>query len=228
MAENEYLDSRKARRWSAVAEAVRNRLPIGELGALILDRFRKTLRNISKDMPLAECLAAVDSQAELERAFDGVNGARDVKDLLLQAVIEGGDREHVIERFLESALENCLYDIPYIAADMGGNANLSEARRTLNDARQDVAPEIRRMAMKLADNVPLLAGMEGSQATRSCHPAFVRSMATLLSLVAERPIAVRLPYFGFTKGEVVKAALAHRVTAIGEKHCILRELSCAT
>lgn len=88
MAENEYLDSRKARRWSAVAEAVRNRLPIGELGVLILDRFRKTLRNISKDMPLAECLAAVDSQAELERAFDGVNGARDVKDLLLQAVIE--------------------------------------------------------------------------------------------------------------------------------------------
>jgi len=58
-----------------------------------------------------------------------------------------------------------------------------------------------------AVNVPLLAGMEGSQATRSCHPAFVKGMARLLSLVAERPIAVRLPYIGLTKGEVVKGLL---------------------
>lgn len=56
-----------------------------------------------------------------------------------------------------------------------------------------------------AVNVPLLAGMEGSQATRSCHPTFLRNMATLLTLVAERQIEVRLPFVGLTKGEVVRA-----------------------
>jgi len=152
MAENEYLDSRKARRWSAVAEAVRNRYSIGETGVLILDRFRKTLRSIAKDVPLAEWIAAVDAPSELRRSFDSVEGAADVKDLLFQATIEGGEREQVIGRFLNLALENCLYDIPYIAADLGGNANLSEARRNLNDARRSILPEIQRMAKKLADN----------------------------------------------------------------------------
>ena len=59
MAENEYLDSRKARRWLAVAEAVRNRCPIGEVEKLVLDRFRKAWRNIAKDVPLEEWIAAV-------------------------------------------------------------------------------------------------------------------------------------------------------------------------
>ena len=37
-----------------------------------------------------------------------------------------------------------------------------------------------------AINVPLLAGMEGSQATRSAHPNFLKLMSRLLSLVADR------------------------------------------
>ena len=152
MAENEYLDSRKARRWSAVAEAVRNRSSVGEIGGLVLDRFRKTLRNIAKDVPLEEWIAAADDPSELERSFDGVDGAVDVKDLLLQAAAKGGEPEQVLERFLTQALENCLYDIPYIAADLDGNVNLSEARRTLNEARRSISPEIQRMAKKLADN----------------------------------------------------------------------------
>ena len=55
-----------------------------------------------------------------------------------------------------------------------------------------------------AINVPLLAGMEGSQATRSCHPTFLRNMARLLTLAAERQIEVRLPFLGLTKGEIVQ------------------------
>jgi len=55
-----------------------------------------------------------------------------------------------------------------------------------------------------AINVPLLASMEGSQATRSCHPAFLREMATLLSLAAEKQIEFRLPFLEFTKGEIVQ------------------------
>jgi 7-cyano-7-deazaguanine synthase in queuosine biosynthesis len=58
-----------------------------------------------------------------------------------------------------------------------------------------------------AINVPLLAGMEGSQATRSCHPAFLRNMAALLTLAAERQIDVRLPFMELTKGEIVQQGL---------------------
>jgi hypothetical protein len=152
MAENEYLDSRKARRWSAVAEAVRNRRSMGEIGSLVLDRFGKTLRNVAKDVPLAEWIANADDPSGLVRSFDSVEGATDVKDLLLQASVQGGERQQVLERFLHQALENCLYDIPYIAADLDRNVNLTESRRTLSEARRSISPEIQRMAMKLADN----------------------------------------------------------------------------
>ena len=54
-----------------------------------------------------------------------------------------------------------------------------------------------------AINAPLLAGMEGSQATRSAHPTFLRKMAQLLSVVADHPIDVKLPFEQMTKGELV-------------------------
>ena len=54
-----------------------------------------------------------------------------------------------------------------------------------------------------AINVPLLAGMEGSQATRSAHPTFLRKMSQLLSVVADRPIEVKLPYWHLTKRKLV-------------------------
>lgn len=54
-----------------------------------------------------------------------------------------------------------------------------------------------------AINAPLLAGMEGSQATRSAHPTFLRKMSRLLSVVSEHPIDVTLPFKQLTKGELV-------------------------
>lgn len=56
-----------------------------------------------------------------------------------------------------------------------------------------------------AINAPLLAGMEGSQATRSAHPTFLRKMSQLLSVVADHPIDVRLPFGQMTKGELVRS-----------------------
>jgi hypothetical protein len=55
-----------------------------------------------------------------------------------------------------------------------------------------------------AINVPLMAGMLGSRATRGCHPEFLRRMPRLVSLVAGREIAFRLPFFEKTKGEMVQ------------------------
>jgi 7-cyano-7-deazaguanine synthase in queuosine biosynthesis len=54
-------------------------------------------------------------------------------------------------------------------------------------------------------NLPPMAGMiSGGRATRGCHPAFLRSMSEIASLVADRQITFTLPYRAFTKGEVVQ------------------------
>ena len=56
-----------------------------------------------------------------------------------------------------------------------------------------------------AINIPLMAGMTGSKATRGCHPEFLRRMSRLATLVAGRQISFRLPFFDRTKGEMVRA-----------------------
>jgi len=55
-----------------------------------------------------------------------------------------------------------------------------------------------------AINVPLLAGMEGSQSTRGSHPTFLKMMSQLLSHVMGKQLDVILPFRNFTKGEVAK------------------------
>ena len=57
-----------------------------------------------------------------------------------------------------------------------------------------------------AMNLPLMVGMQvGGRSSRSAHPAFLRHMGHLASLVAERPISFDLPFRGHTKAEVVRA-----------------------
>ena len=54
-----------------------------------------------------------------------------------------------------------------------------------------------------AINLPLMAGMVGSKATRGSHPHFLRLMSRLASLTAEREVSFCLPFAARTKGEVV-------------------------
>lgn len=55
-----------------------------------------------------------------------------------------------------------------------------------------------------AINVPLMAGMVGSKATRGSHPEFLRLMSRLASLVSKRKVTFRLPFIDRTKGEMVR------------------------
>ena len=73
-----------------------------------------------------------------------------------------------------------------------------------------------------AVNFPLLAGMEGSQATRSCHPAFLRQMSEILSIAAGREIHFNLPFFHMTKGEIVESPSQERLC-----HIAASTVSCA-
>lgn len=70
-----------------------------------------------------------------------------------------------------------------------------------------------------AINVPLLAGMEGSQATRGAHPHFLRQMSELLTLVAERPFRVVLPFMTRTKGELVASLTGSGLQQIANQTC---------
>ncbi len=54
-----------------------------------------------------------------------------------------------------------------------------------------------------AINAPLLAGMEGSQATRGSHPHFLHLMSEFLTIIIGRPFHVALPFMENTKGEIV-------------------------
>ncbi len=56
-----------------------------------------------------------------------------------------------------------------------------------------------------AINLPLMAGMVGSKATRSSHPEFLRQMSKLASLVADSEVEFALPFKDRTKSEIVKA-----------------------
>lgn len=71
-------------------------------------------------------------------------------------------------------------------------------------------------------NVPLLAGTEGSQATRGAHPTFLKLMSRLLSFVCGYPIAAILPFMNRTKGEVVKSLRADSLERIAKS-----TISCA-
>jgi hypothetical protein len=64
-----------------------------------------------------------------------------------------------------------------------------------------------------AINLPLMAGMVGSKATRSSHPEFLRLMSKLASLVADSEVKFTLPFEDRTKGEVVKALAAPELQA---------------
>lgn len=54
-----------------------------------------------------------------------------------------------------------------------------------------------------AINLPLMAGMVGSKATRSCHPKFLRLMSRLITLASRREIVYHPPFMDRTKGEMV-------------------------
>jgi 7-cyano-7-deazaguanine synthase in queuosine biosynthesis len=71
-------------------------------------------------------------------------------------------------------------------------------------------------------NIPLMAGMVSSMATRGCHPEFLRRMSRLVSLVAGREIIFRLPFFDRTKGEMVRA-----LNDLGLADLVRATVSCA-
>ncbi len=55
-----------------------------------------------------------------------------------------------------------------------------------------------------AINLPLMAGMVGSKATRNGHPTFLRRFSDLLQLVTGRELAVDLPHRLLTKAELTR------------------------
>jgi hypothetical protein len=153
MAENEYLDSSKARRWQSVAQAIRDGCSDEEIADRIQECFYKTLRAIAKDLPLSDMFAAAaHDPAELARMCDGIKGGHDVKDFLLQAAQTRFGTETMLETFLNDSLNNCLYDVPYLAAELDGGITISEARAAVQSAAGSLRSDIQRMALKLAEN----------------------------------------------------------------------------
>lgn len=152
MAENEYLDSTKSRRWLPVADGLREGCNTEELVERVQKAYYKTLRNLCQEIPLADLVASINDPAKLSQLCQNIDGASDVKTLLQEAAEGSNNAVAALEKFLRLGLANCLYDIPYLASERGGDMNLSEARQRLDDVQMRLASDRRRMAEKLAEN----------------------------------------------------------------------------
>ena len=152
MAENEYLDSSKARCWQFVAQAIRD----GERPEIVADRIERclhsTLKQIRRDLPLGELIRALDESDKLHDLYDQIDGAQDVKDFLVEAADMDANLTQKLESFLQKSLDNCLYDIPWLVADETGDVSITEARNLIKSACSMIHPEIERIAKKLAEN----------------------------------------------------------------------------
>ena len=153
MAENEYLDSSIGRRWQPVAQAIQEGLSWDEIADRLEDSFCKTLREIQKELPLGEMIRAMDDPNEFKRVCMQVVGGDDVKDFLKQAVLENTGRQEQLEAFLMKAIDNCMYDIPYMATEIDGDISFKEVRSVLTNIRNNrLSEEIKRIASKFVDN----------------------------------------------------------------------------
>ena len=119
---------------------------------MVRDRFYKTLRQICKELPFAELLNAADDPHRLKALADSCEGGLDVKNLLQFAAEETSGKANVVEHFLSHALGNILYDLPYRVIRTVQNKTLSELRSDLRVVQHAMASDIRRMAVKFAEN----------------------------------------------------------------------------
>lgn len=71
-------------------------------------------------------------------------------------------------------------------------------------------------------NLPPMTGMLwGGRATRGCHPHFLRMMGDLITAIANRRIAIHLPFKSWTKAEMVR-----RSAQLGFTDLIVDAVSC--
>lgn len=152
MAENEYLDASKARRWQSVAQAIRERASDSEIAEKIVDCLYKTLRQIRKDLPLEKLVRHLLDPEQLRAMCHQVDGAHDVKYFLIEAADQDTDLLGKLSHFLSRSLENCLYDVPYLVSESADNVNITEARGIVRSAGSNLKSEIQRIAAKLADD----------------------------------------------------------------------------
>ena len=161
MAENEYLDSSKARRWQSVVQVIREGGSIEEVLESVEECFFKTLRQIRRELPFAEMVRAMDDPDELLRVCQSVDGGTDVKDFLMQAALEKSSRSEQMRHFLENALGNCLYDIPYMAAISDNSTNISQVRAMSAEVRRQLTDVLQRVSDKLTENPDWVPRREG-------------------------------------------------------------------
>ena len=152
MAENEYLDSTKARRWLSVADAIRDGCDVDVLTDRAKSQFYKTLQKIGQDIPLSELISLLNDPERLRQRCDDIEGASDVKCFLMDAALANGNVADAVHQFLTNAFQNCIYDIPHLAAERGHDVNVSDARRKMDEVRSRLNPDLRRIAEKWAGN----------------------------------------------------------------------------
>ena len=109
MAENEYLDVRKTRRWQPVWE----RIEVGAPANDVADEFQHCLRNVLRRLlklgfPLEEMLKSVGDATTLHEIVRDCEGTQDYAQLFELAANQGGDPLTITERWLDSVFHSLM------------------------------------------------------------------------------------------------------------------------
>lgn len=161
MAENEYLDASKARRWQSVAQAIQDGSSISEVAERIEDCVYKTFRLIRNDLPFADLVKSLGNPEQLRELCNQFDGAHDVKDFLIEAAALNTDLRGKLLHFISQSLDCCLFDVPYLVVESAEKVSVTEARNIVQAAKIGLHSTIQRIADRLAENpgwIPQRAG----------------------------------------------------------------------
>ena len=157
MAENESLDlgNPGAQRWNQVHDAVRKGQPVEDVAKKVRRKLPAALRKAfkefaEKDVSLEDFLANRHDPRAL-RGFVRKCQGHEYAHLFLEtaAAEAGGDDEHVIAAYLDGIIERVTDQIAQSVAGTSQWPSFHDIRHHLGQVKQQVQPEVQRIADKL-------------------------------------------------------------------------------
>jgi 7-cyano-7-deazaguanine synthase in queuosine biosynthesis len=200
VAENEYLDATQARRWQPVVRSIRERASESDIVRSVITCFCKELNTLFKELGFGKFIRQLNDPPQL-RAIGKVFGR------VPHAVCVPFEMRSPTK--LVASEETSQRSRAFLFVTLGAAVADGFGRSELEMFESGVG----------AINVPLMTGMQGSQATRGSHPHFLHLMSELLTLVVGRRFHLVLPFLTMTKGELVASLARPELRQIANDTC---------
>lgn len=160
MAENEWLDLGKSRRWQRVYHAIRDGYQADQVASLTGICLQKTINAIGKpifkdgppQVPLADLLDKLEHDPggmdEIVRKCNGHDCAR----LFRDAALDAETRDEGVKKFMFAICDKFFDQVAMRSVTPDGKSTFRQVRSVLDQARKYLEPEITRMSQQLSVN----------------------------------------------------------------------------